>query len=250
MLHVLSVFISITELIVLSMISWEPAYRSFEISVGIGYILFLLFFFICMLKLPYERRVFHILVIGYVCLCANYLFFIDHKRFFFHSLVGLIGQQMLPKNIWTMVYTVCTNQILLFKIGFLFRQYEAVKHVLMLYMWVLPIFQWVGFVHGMFIYYVLYKAFIGGCMVAHILLYWFHTRHSVQYGQLIEEGEHECVICKETNDTEWIQLDCKHVYHQTCIQEWLKKKLSCPLCRGDIRQNKKFNHGLFMPFIV
>ena len=212
-----------------------------------GYFCFMLFYFITMLTLPYERKIFNLLVAGYFCLFANYMVFIDNHGFFYLSLVGLLGKKMSPVNIWTTVCTVCMNQIVLFKIGFLFKQYEWLKHLLLVYMWVIPIFQWLPYVHEMFMFYVCYKSLIGGCIVAHIYLFW--TDKEPTYGKLVE-GEHECIICCDSGKSDWIQLECDHTYHRVCIDEWLQQKLSCPLCRDKIESNKKFNTGMFMPFIV
>lgn len=49
----------------------------------------------------------------------------------------------------------------------------------------------------------------------------------------------ECVICLNTlcNNELVRQLDCKHIYHKDCIDNWLYPRyhrdeiLSCPLCR-------------------
>jgi len=54
-----------------------------------------------------------------------------------------------------------------------------------------------------------------------------------------------CVICQEpfTNETNVCELPCGHIYHPTCIKEWIKRNRSCPLCRdGD---SKKFK-GVFI----
>ena len=47
----------------------------------------------------------------------------------------------------------------------------------------------------------------------------------------------ECVICLENldaNDHGKMLPNCGHVFHQECIDEWLNKKTSCPLCRGPV----------------
>ena len=43
-----------------------------------------------------------------------------------------------------------------------------------------------------------------------------------------------CSICLEefNSEKEIAFLDCKHVYHMDCIIEWIKKEVSCPLCRS------------------
>lgn len=46
---------------------------------------------------------------------------------------------------------------------------------------------------------------------------------------------HECSICLENfcADSEIVQLPCGHLYHETCILEWLKAKFTCPFCRKE-----------------
>jgi len=48
------------------------------------------------------------------------------------------------------------------------------------------------------------------------------------------DGE-PCAICFEIDtETDWRLLPCGHRFHPSCIDEWLKKRLSsCPICRRD-----------------
>ena len=42
-----------------------------------------------------------------------------------------------------------------------------------------------------------------------------------------------CCICLELDaPNQWVELDCKHIFHETCIEPWLQKNNSCPLCRS------------------
>lgn len=45
-----------------------------------------------------------------------------------------------------------------------------------------------------------------------------------------------CAICQEkyscNNQVYW--LDCKHIYHKDCLDEWIKYNPSCPICKKDI----------------
>jgi hypothetical protein len=46
----------------------------------------------------------------------------------------------------------------------------------------------------------------------------------------------ECCICQEEyteNDKVYI-LPCSHAHHKTCLDDWLKEKKSCPICRREI----------------
>ncbi|XP_022753645.1 RING-H2 finger protein ATL39-like [Durio zibethinus] len=46
----------------------------------------------------------------------------------------------------------------------------------------------------------------------------------------------ECVICLESfqeKDVCCVLVNCDHVFHKPCVEEWLKINFSCPLCRTD-----------------
>lgn len=47
-----------------------------------------------------------------------------------------------------------------------------------------------------------------------------------------EFENNECIICLERmNIGEKIKiLNCGHMYHNECINEWFKRKRECPLC--------------------
>ena len=46
----------------------------------------------------------------------------------------------------------------------------------------------------------------------------------------------ECVICKELfKENEFIRiLNCSHVFHINCIDEWFKDNKICPICKKDV----------------
>jgi predicted RNA-binding Zn-ribbon protein involved in translation (DUF1610 family) len=71
--------------------------------------------------------------------------------------------------------------------------------------------------------------------------------------------EDECIICtEELNDKyEIIYLDCKHYYHENCINQWIKKNnfkksFLCPYCqqvhiiktKKEFKQFKQFNNEI------
>mmetsp|Transcript_17415 Transcript_17415/g.29197 ORF Transcript_17415/g.29197 Transcript_17415/m.29197 type:complete len:372 (+) Transcript_17415:178-1293(+) len=54
--------------------------------------------------------------------------------------------------------------------------------------------------------------------------------------ELIRNGDNTCPICLSdmvTGDTVRI-LPCKHFFHNTCVDEWLKVNATCPTCRKSI----------------
>lgn len=47
----------------------------------------------------------------------------------------------------------------------------------------------------------------------------------------MDEEKDECIICfDELIDTEIKKLKCNHIYHNKCINDWLNKKNTCPIC--------------------
>ena len=55
--------------------------------------------------------------------------------------------------------------------------------------------------------------------------------------QLAEQEElaKECSVCLDSLDEgKTITTQCKHTFHFACLNEWMKEKKSCPLCRGQL----------------
>ncbi|PRQ37246.1 putative transcription factor C2H2 family [Rosa chinensis] len=50
----------------------------------------------------------------------------------------------------------------------------------------------------------------------------------------LEEETRTCVICLEEVAGKATRLPCLHLFHEACIEEWLKIKHMCPLCRYPI----------------
>jgi len=52
-----------------------------------------------------------------------------------------------------------------------------------------------------------------------------------------QEKEVSCSICLEVlrTGTQVKGLQCKHVFHTSCIHSWLKQKLQCPNCKMKVR---------------
>lgn len=51
-----------------------------------------------------------------------------------------------------------------------------------------------------------------------------------------ETNEKECIICfyDYKSDDKIAELECNHIYHDSCITRWLQKDLSCPICRSQL----------------
>ncbi|BAT04498.1 Os08g0241400 [Oryza sativa Japonica Group] len=49
-----------------------------------------------------------------------------------------------------------------------------------------------------------------------------------------EDGDIKCIICQEEYlpAEEVAEMACKHYYHLACIQQWLRQKNWCPICKS------------------
>ncbi|XP_074293365.1 RING-H2 finger protein ATL70-like [Silene latifolia] len=60
---------------------------------------------------------------------------------------------------------------------------------------------------------------------------------SIMFSQIKKERRGGCSICLKDGfeDEELCKVlpGCDHVFHSECIDEWLKKSQSCPVCRKD-----------------
>lgn len=47
--------------------------------------------------------------------------------------------------------------------------------------------------------------------------------------------DNECPICiaEYISEDELVTLNCKHLFHVKCIDDWLKKQPRCPCCREE-----------------
>jgi len=71
----------------------------------------------------------------------------------------------------------------------------------------------------------------------------------VSYPAPPELEEKECSICIETYRI-GVRVKslprCTHIFHANCIDQWLKRKTTCPLCRLQVKdtgENPQENHG-------
>lgn len=52
---------------------------------------------------------------------------------------------------------------------------------------------------------------------------------------LLYNNNFECPICQEETDLNIIRkLKCDHRFHIYCIEKWLSKETTCPICRKDL----------------
>ena len=61
----------------------------------------------------------------------------------------------------------------------------------------------------------------------------------------------ECSICLENIDNFFYITTCNHIFHNKCINNCLKHRNSCPLCRKRLcKQNNYINSKLHRGIIV
>jgi len=48
-----------------------------------------------------------------------------------------------------------------------------------------------------------------------------------------DDNKHQCSVCLENikKDEKITKLDCKHIFHTDCINEWISRDNTCPCCR-------------------
>jgi hypothetical protein len=87
---------------------------------------------------------------------------------------------------------------------------------------------------------VLLSPFIILCIIR--ILYHF-IKHKINYKKkyrTIIDGDKEilnknCSICLNSDLNElYVILDCKHIFHKKCIDNWFQRVRSCPNCRLEV----------------
>ncbi|KAJ2766474.1 hypothetical protein IWQ57_004345, partial [Coemansia nantahalensis] len=63
------------------------------------------------------------------------------------------------------------------------------------------------------------------------------------------DGKLECGICMDEYSAGdmVLTLPCKHLYHEECIDHWLKMNGTCPICRTRIDDKPNDAHGAGTP---
>jgi hypothetical protein len=49
----------------------------------------------------------------------------------------------------------------------------------------------------------------------------------------------ECSICLSKVNKPKCKTSCGHIFHITCLKQWLKSNVTCPNCRKSINNNKE-----------
>lgn len=66
-----------------------------------------------------------------------------------------------------------------------------------------------------------------------------HAFKKDTHGAMSQKTDHECRICLSTfSEGENVKtLPCLHIYHQSCIDNWLQRKGDCPICRESVKED-------------
>ncbi|TNV80173.1 hypothetical protein FGO68_gene17764 [Halteria grandinella] len=69
-----------------------------------------------------------------------------------------------------------------------------------------------------------------------------------RYGSLKQKHLNDCIICmaefKGRDVVYELRCDARHYFHKACLEDWLKRKLICPLCKTPlIREAQMSNIG-------
>lgn len=88
------------------------------------------------------------------------------------------------------------------------------------------------------IVYTLGKAYYDQRQAAHLKTKVVKSLSKITYGQIKLDGQNECAICLgDFHDDQLItplSCDIRHFFHFECIQQWMKQKNECPLCKAVI----------------
>jgi len=69
---------------------------------------------------------------------------------------------------------------------------------------------------------------------------------TVSEDDLTDETNRECCICLDANEigSTVKRLPCGHLFHPECIDSWIKKHCTCPVCRYELEtDNASYNRG-------
>jgi Ring finger domain/PA domain len=66
------------------------------------------------------------------------------------------------------------------------------------------------------------------------------SHHSMTSKLICGRFEDECSICQEKmlEGETVLKLNCRHAYHANCVQSWLERHNTCPLCRNEMPTHK------------
>lgn len=59
-----------------------------------------------------------------------------------------------------------------------------------------------------------------------------NTDINIEHTEVIDY-EDKCPICRDSSveGTSFIRIKCNHIFHKSCLNEWVHKSMTCPMCR-------------------
>lgn len=64
----------------------------------------------------------------------------------------------------------------------------------------------------------------------------------------VSDGLDPCSICYEPFTDKAVELECKHIFHKSCLQHWIDVGDSCPLCRTPFFTCTRCNNERFIEY--
>ncbi len=60
---------------------------------------------------------------------------------------------------------------------------------------------------------------------------------TIRYYKKVYKNNDKCTVCQfEFNEGETLRkLNCDHLYHKGCVDEWLAQEKKCPVCKKDVK---------------
>eukprot|EP00667_Euglena_gracilis_P006998 EG_transcript_7066 len=87
-------------------------------------------------------------------------------------------------------------------------------------------------------YYFGARVFVPACLLPKRYNYHrpFSPRQDLEAGQADGEHGEDCAICRHEVDLaepeQYMVTPCDHIFHASCLSEWMYYKMECPICRG------------------
>ena len=60
------------------------------------------------------------------------------------------------------------------------------------------------------------------------------TRFRHCHHHFCTDSSRTCTICLENGQETQTRLNCGHIFHEKCLEDWLKINATCPLCRKEV----------------
>lgn len=65
----------------------------------------------------------------------------------------------------------------------------------------------------------------------------------------VDSPDTNCAVCQDAVATGTRLRNCQHVFHRTCITQWLGTSARCPVCRDDVRERRAADQSEPIPSV-